>query len=87
VELTPRPRFRLTPRVLAFGAVACVLLGMAVFVVFQAGTYTPNLPSDCFNKRSPNPLYPVPWIVVASAIAFLAGGIAARLRARLGNRR
>jgi hypothetical protein len=87
VELTPRPRFRLTPRVIAFGAVALALLGMAVFVIFQAGTYAPNLPSDCFNKRSPDPLYPVPWIVVASVIAFVAGGVASRLRARSGNRR
>jgi uncharacterized PurR-regulated membrane protein YhhQ (DUF165 family) len=85
--LTPRLRIRITPRVVAFGVVAAVLLGMAVFVIFQAGTYSPNLPSNCESKRDPNPFFPIPWIVIGSVVAFVIGGVAARVRARIGGSR
>ena len=87
MELTPRPRIRITPRVLAFGIVAIALLGAAVWVLFQAGTYNPILPSHCESKRDPNPLFPIPWIVIGAVVAFLAGGVAARMRARMGGSR
>ena len=84
MELTPRPRIRITPRVIAFGIVALALLGAAAWVIFQAGTYNPILPSHCESKRDPNPLFPIPWIVIGAVVAFLAGGVAARVRARMG---
>jgi hypothetical protein len=84
VELTPRRRFRINGRVVLFGGVAAALLAMAVWVIFQAGTYNPDLPAGCVSKRDPNPLFPVPGIVIWSVISFLAGGVAARLRARFG---
>jgi hypothetical protein len=87
VELTPRPRIRITPRVIAFGTVAAVLLGIAVWVIFNAGTYNPNLPEMCASKRDPNPLFPIPWIVIGAVISFLIGGVAARVRARMGESR
>jgi hypothetical protein len=87
VELTPRPRIRITPRVVVLGIVALVLLAAAVWVIFQAGTYSPVLPSNCESKRDPNPLFPVPWIVTGAVIAFLAGGVTARVRARMGSSR
>lgn len=83
----PRLRIRITVRVLAFGIVAAALLGMAIYVIFQAGTYNPDLPSNCASKRSPNPLFPVPWIVISAVVSFLAGGVAARVRARMGGSR
>lgn len=85
--LTPRRRIRITPRVLAFGIVALALLGAAIYVIFQAGTYSPLLPSHCESKRDPDPLFPIPWIVIGALIAFLAGGVAARVRARMGGSR
>ena len=84
MELNPRPRIRITPRVIAFSAVALALLVAAVWVIFQAGIYNPDLPANCTSKRDPNPLFPIPWIVTGSVIAFLAGGVAARVRARMG---
>jgi hypothetical protein len=87
VELTPRPRIRITPRVIAFSIVALVLLAAAVWVIFQAGTYNPILPSHCESKRDPDPLFPIPWIVTGAVAAFLAGGVAARVRARVGRSR
>jgi hypothetical protein len=87
VELNPRPRIRITPRVIAFSIVALALLGAAVWVIFQAGIYNPILPSHCESKRDPDPLFPIPWIVIGAVAAFLAGGIAARVRARLGGSR
>jgi hypothetical protein len=53
-------------------------------VIFQAGTYSPDLPSNCTSKRDPDPLFPIPWIVTGAVVAFLAGGVAARVRARMG---
>jgi hypothetical protein len=87
VELTPRPRIRITPRVIAFSIVALALLAAAVLVIFQAGTYNPVLPSHCESKRDPDPLFPIPWIVIAAVAAFLAGGVAARVRAYIGGAR
>ena len=87
MDLIRRRRFRITPRVVAFGAVAAALLGLAVFVIFQAGTYNPDLPSNCVNKRDPDPLFPIPAIVTGAVISFLAGGVAARVRARFGGSR
>jgi uncharacterized RDD family membrane protein YckC len=87
VELTPRRRIRITPRVIAFGIVAATLLGVAVWVMINAGTYNPNLPETCSSKRDPNPLFPIPWIITGTVISFLAGGVAARVRARKGESR
>ena len=87
MELNPRPRIRITPRVIAFSIVALALLAAAAWVIFQAGTYNPILPSHCESKRDPNPLFPIPWIVIGAAAAFLAGGVAARVRARIGGSR
>ena len=87
MELTPRPRIRISPRVIAFGIVAAILLGIAVWVIFNAGTYNPNLPEACAGKRDPNPLFPIPWIVTGAVMSFLAGGVAARVRARMGESR
>jgi hypothetical protein len=56
-------------------------------VIFQAGTYNPVLPSHCESKRDPDPLFPIPWIVIAAVAAFLAGGVAARVRAYIGGAR
>jgi hypothetical protein len=84
VELTPRPRIRITVRVIAFGIVALTLLAVAAYVIFNAGTYNPDLPSNCAGKRSPDPLFPIPGIVLGAIASFCAGGIAARLRARMG---
>lgn len=84
MDLIRRRRFRITPRVLAFAAVAAALVAIAAWVIIQAGTYNPDLPSNCVNKRDPDPLFPIPAIVVGAVIAFLAGGVAARLRARFG---
>lgn len=72
---------------LAFSIVALALLAVAVWVIFQAGTYNPILPSHCESKRDPDPLFPIPWIVIGAAVAFLAGGVAARVRARIGGSR
>jgi hypothetical protein len=87
VGLTSRLRIRITPRVMGFGMVAAALLAMAVWVIFQAGTYNPDLPANCVSKRDPNPLFPIPGIVMGSVVAFLAGGVAARVRARMGGSR
>lgn len=87
MELTPRPRIRITARVIAFGGVALALLVLAAWVIFQAGSYNPDLPSTCVNKRDPDSLFPIPGIVIASVISFLAGGVAARVRARFGGSR
>jgi hypothetical protein len=87
VGLTPRGRFRINARVVAFGGVAAGLLALAVWVIYQAGTYNPDLPSSCVSKRDPNPLFPVPGIVIWSVIAFVSGGVAARVRARFGGSR
>ena len=87
MELNPRPRIRITPRVIAFSAVALALLVAAVWVIFQAGAYNPDLPANCTSKRDPNPLFPIPWIVIGSVVAFLAGGVAARVRARMSAKR
>ena len=84
MELTPRPRFRLTLRVIMFGLVALALLVLAAWVIFQAGTYNPDLLAACFSRRSPDPLFPIPFIVIGSVVAFLAGGVVARIRARGG---
>lgn len=84
MELTPIRRIRFTPRVVAFAIVALALLVLAGWVLFQAGTYSPLLPSGCESKRDPDPLFPIPWIVTGSVVAFLAGGLAARARARMG---
>jgi hypothetical protein len=73
--------------VIAFGIVALALLAAAVLVMLQAGTYNPILPSHCESKRDPDPLVPIPWIVIGAAAAFLAGGVAARVRARIGGSR
>ena len=69
---------------IAFGLVALGLLLAAAWVIFQAGTYNPDLPANCTSKRDPNPLFPIPWIVTGSIVAFLAGGVAARVRAKMG---
>jgi hypothetical protein len=87
VGLTPRRRFRLNRRVIAFGGVAAGLLALAVWVLFKASIYDPDLLASCTSKRGPNPLFPIPGIVIGAVIAFLAGGIAARLRARFGGSR
>jgi hypothetical protein len=70
--------------VIAFGVVALALLVAAAWVIFQAGTYNPDLPANCTSKRDPNPLFPIPSIVTGSIVAFLAGGVAARVRAKMG---
>jgi hypothetical protein len=70
--------------VIAFGIVAVALLIAAAWVIFQAGTYNPDLPANCTSKRDPNPLFPIPWIVAGSVVAFLTGGVAARVRAKMG---
>jgi hypothetical protein len=85
--LTSRLRIRITPRVIAFGMVAAALLAMAVWVIIQAGTYSPDLQSNCSSKRDPNPLFPIPGIVIGAVIAFLVGGVVARVRARTGGSR
>jgi hypothetical protein len=73
--------------VVAFGIVALALLGAAVWVILEAGIYNPILPSHCESKRDPNPLFPIPWIVIGAVVAFLAGGVAAQVRARIGGSR
>jgi hypothetical protein len=73
--------------VIVFGIVALALLALAAFVIVQAGTYNPDLPARCVNKRDPDPLIPIPGIVIGSVVAFLAGGVAARVRARFGGPR
>ena len=65
-----------------FGGVAAGLLALAVWVIFKASVYDPNLLAACTTKRDPDPLFPVPGIVLWAVVAFLAGGVAARLRAR-----
>jgi hypothetical protein len=70
--------------VIAFGLVALGLLVAAAWVIFQAGTYNPDLPANCTSKRDPNPLFPIPWIVMGAVVAFLTGGVAARVRVRMG---
>jgi hypothetical protein len=87
VGLTPRRRIRINARVIAFGGVAVGLLALAVWVIFKASTYDPDLLLSCVGKRDPNPLFPIPGIVVWAVVAFLAGGVAARLRARFGGSR
>ena len=85
--LTPRPRFRVNARVVLFVGVAAGLLALAVWVIFRAGTYDPVLLTSCTSKRDPNPFLPIPGIVIWAVIAFLAGGVAARVRARFGGSR
>ena len=85
--VTPRRRFRINGRVVAFGSVAAGLLALAVWVIFKASVYDPNLLAVCTGKRDPNPLFPVPGIVIWAVVVFLAGGAAARLRARFGGSR
>ena len=85
--LTPRRRFRISGRVIAFGSVAAGLLALAVWVIFKAGIYDPDLLASCTSKRDPNPLFPIPGIVIWAVVVFLAGGVAARLRARFGGSR
>ena len=85
--LTPRRRFRINGRVVAFGAVAAGLLALAIWVIFKAGTYAPDLLASCTGKRDPNPFFPIPGIVIWAVVVFLAGGAAARLRARFGGSR
>ena len=71
----------------AFGAVAAGLLALAIWVIFKAGTYAPDLLASCTGKRDPNPFFPIPGIVIWAVVVFLAGGAAARLRARFGGSR
>jgi hypothetical protein len=85
--LTLGRRIRINARVVVFGGVAAGLLALAVYVIFRAGVYDPHLLASCVSKRDPNPLFPVPGIVVWAVLAFLAGGVAARLRARFGGSR
>ena len=80
----PRPRFRINARVVLFGAVAAGLLALAAWVIFRASTYDPVLLTSCTSKRDPNSFLPVPGIVIWAVVAFVAGGVAARLRARFG---
>jgi hypothetical protein len=87
VGVTPRRRFRINGRVIAFGSVAAGLLALAVWVIFKASVYDPDLLAACTSKRDPNPLFPVPGIVIWAVVVFLAGGAAARLRARFGGSR
>jgi len=87
MALTPRRRFRINARVVVFGGVAAGLLALAVWVIFKATVYDPNLLASCISKRDPNPLFPIPGVVVWAVIAFLAGGVAARIRARIGGSR
>ena len=63
------------------------MLALAVWVLFKAGTYAPDLLASCTGKRDPNLLFPIPGIVIWAVVAFLAGGVAARLRARFGGLR
>ena len=46
-----------------------------------------DLLATCTGKRDPNPLFPIPGVVIWAVVAFLAGGVAARLRARFGGSR
>ena len=85
--VTPRRRFRINGRVVAFGSVAAGLLALAVWVIFKASVYDPDLLAVCTSKRDPNPLFPIPGIVIWAVVVFLAGGVAARLRARFGGSR
>ncbi len=71
----------------AFGGVAAGLLALAVWVIFKASVYAPDLLASCTGKRNPDPLFPIPGIVIWAVVAFLAGGVAARLRARFGGSR
>jgi hypothetical protein len=87
VGLTPGRRLRINGRAIAFGAVAAGLLALAIWVIFKAGTYAPDLLASCTGKRDPNPFFPIPGIVVWAVVAFLAGGVAARLRARFAGSR
>jgi hypothetical protein len=70
-----------------FVGVAAGLMALAVWVIFKASVYDPNLLATCTTKRDPDPLFPIPGIVIWAVVAFLAGGIAARLRARFGGSR
>jgi len=85
MAVNPRRRLRINARVVMFGGVAAGLLALAVWVIFKASVYDPNLLATCIGKRDPNPLFPIPGIVIWGVVAFLAGGAAARLRARLGS--
>ncbi len=85
--MTPRRRLRISGRVVAFGSVAAGLLVLAVWVIFKASVYDPDLLAVCTSKRDPNPLFPIPSIVIWAVVVFLAGGVAARLRARFGGSR
>ena len=85
--LTPRRRLKINGRVVMFGGVAVGLLALAVFVIFKAGTYNPDLLASCTGKRDPDPFFPIPGIVIWALVAFLAGGVAARVRARFGGSR
>jgi len=74
--VTPQRRFRINARVVAFGGVAAGLLALAVWVIFKAGIYDPDLLASCTGKRDPNPFFPIPGIVIWAVVAFLAGAIA-----------
>lgn len=80
--MTPRRRRRINARVVMFGGVAAGLLALAVWVIFKASVYDPNLLAACISKRDPDPLFPIPGIVIWAVVAFLSGGATAWLRAR-----
>jgi hypothetical protein len=83
VGLTPESRRTgLRRRALLLALAAGLLLGLAAWLLIELPAYRPDLPAGCNLKPIPDPLLPVPNIILGCVVAFIAGRAVGYLRER-----
>jgi membrane protease YdiL (CAAX protease family) len=75
-------RQHLRRRALILALAAGLLFGLVTWLFIELPGYHPELPAGCNLKPIPDPLLPVPNIVLGCLVAFVAGRALGYLRER-----